>query len=448
MGRYSSIYPQNTQMQNTQIWGDHVAVRLSFVTKIFSSNPGACYKTFEAQLQAHLRPQTRLLSLLIGESQMNIKNFVIVTLILSMVSAAGADGWFAASAANLLIDKTTATSQTVGQPKDSADTQKINYERQIAKKLAAGDFAWIDQEAARVRANKERFPGGYWKLRILYSAIERPTPERASMAGEWENLIDQLSKWSKKRPQSITARVALATAWQQYAWKVRGGGYAGSVSATQWKTFGERLDRAAEILAEASSLKERCPHWYVTAIWVGIGQQWEREALDRVFETGIKLEPAYYYLYQVKASYLLPQWGGGEGEWERFAEDSAISVGGDQGNIVFFAIYSQVLSIDGITFINNHGLHAIPKLIAGFRSIEKLYGSAPHRLNEACFFATFGDDLATANELYDRIGEDYDKSVWVDKRNFDIFRSSVRQRAKARQKQSNNSSSPSSRTSP
>ena len=324
------------------------------------------------------------------------------------------------------------------RPQEIADKHLEDYEREIRRRLAASDFAWIDQEASRVRLSKERLPGGYWKLRTLYGALEHPSDDVIS-DGAWEDLINRLSEWSKQRPQSITAKVALAAAWQGYAWNARGGGYANTVSRAAWQTFFERLERSATILKEAATLKEPCPYWYVTAIWVGIGQQWDRKDLDRIFAAGVELEPTFYYLYQAKASYLLPQWGGAEGEWERFAEESALKLGGHQGDIIFFAIYSQVLSLNGMMFINSHQ-RAIPKLITGFRSIEKLYGSAPHRLNEACFFASFGNDLATANELFDRIGDDYDESVWLSKQNFDLFRSGTQQRAKANQSRSSVSS--------
>jgi hypothetical protein len=318
----------------------------------------------------------------------------------------------------------------VHQPKEIADKKLNEYERQIAEKLAASDFSWIDHEAARVRASKERLPGGYWKLRTLYGALEQPAAGRAAPDSEWEARLKRLSQWSRLRPESITAKVALATAWKEYAWKARGGGSAGTVSAAGWKLFSARLNRSAAVLSEAFALKERCPHWYVTAISVGLGQQTERGDLDKIFEAGIKLEPTYYYLYQAKAIYLLPQWGGAEGAWARFAEQSARALGGDEGNIVFFAIYSQVLSIDGMSFIYNHH-EMVPQLIAGFRSIEKLYGSAPKRLNEACFFAAIGEDVATINEFFDQIGDDYDERVWGSKENFERFRAAARQRAQA-----------------
>jgi hypothetical protein len=73
---------------------------------------------------------------------------------------------------------------------------------------------------------------------------------------------------------------------------------------------------------------------------------------------------------------LLPRWHGEEGEWERFVEESTLNVGGAEGDIIFFAVYSQMLSLHDITFMNTHQ-RAWPRLLSGFRSIEKLYGVAP-----------------------------------------------------------------------
>jgi len=319
-------------------------------------------------------------------------------------------------------------------PKPFAGKESEAFKQAVLKRLRKRDFKWIDKEASKARTYKERLPGGYWKLRSLYSVMERPMTGEQPSEGDWEDLIRDLSAWSQQHPESVTAKVALATAWQQYAWKARGGGYSGSVGNVAHETFQKRLANAAELLTAASSLKEKCPHWFVTAIWVGLGQGWERGSLDRVFDDAIKLEPTYYYLYQAKATYLLPRWRGEEGEWERFAEDSALRLGGHQGDIVRFTVYSQMMSLHDTTFMNTHQ-HVVPKLIDGFRSLEKLYEASPHRLNEACFFAAFGNDLATASELFKRVGEDYDPSVWRSNQAFEVYRSGIQLRIRLSQNQ-------------
>jgi hypothetical protein len=184
------------------------------------------------------------------------------------------------------------------------------------------------------------------------------------------------------------------------------------------------LASAAAVLKEATTLEGKCPHWFVIALWVGIGQSWDRQAFEQVFEAGVELEPTYYYLYQVKAMYLLPRWFGREGEWERFAEESTLKVGGDQGDIVFFDIYSNILTMHDLTFMNTH-YKACPRLLNGFRAIEKWYGASLHRLSEACYFAMTSGDQKTREELFTRIGDDYDETVWRSQQNFEMFRGGI-----------------------
>jgi hypothetical protein len=43
---------------------------------------------------------------------------------------------------------------------------------------------------------------------------------------------------------------------------------------------------------------------------------------------------------------------------------------------------------DGLEFMNDHQAIA-PRLLAGFRATEKLYGSSPQRLNQACLISFF-----------------------------------------------------------
>jgi hypothetical protein len=63
-----------------------------------------------------------------------------------------------------------------------------------------------------------------------------------------------------------------------------------------------------------------------------------------------------------------------------------------------------------------------PRLLAGFRAIDKLYGSSPQRLNEACLISFFADDNMIPAELMKRIGNAYDVNVWKDASTFNIFR--------------------------
>jgi hypothetical protein len=288
-----------------------------------------------------------------------------------------------------------------------------------------------------VRLNKERLPGGYWKLRALYAALEEPPLGNMASDGDWEDLFQSLTAWTNLKPDSVTARVASADAWKNYAWKARGAGYADKVSEAAWPVFEKRLENAQQALADAVRLKEQCPYWFVVAVAVGRAQQRDRESLEKIFQAGVQIEPTFYYLHQEKATYLLPRWGGQQGDWERFADESALKIGGHEGDIVFFGIYSQMLTYEGMQLMNTNQ-KAAPRLLNGFRSIEKLYGASRRRLNEAALFSVFGADRQAVKELFARIGNDPDEHVWRSRQTFEVFRQGIEQPANATRAQQNN----------
>jgi hypothetical protein len=294
------------------------------------------------------------------------------------------------------------------------------YSREVTKHWTDNDYDWLDGEARKLRVSKERLPGGYWKLHVLYRSIERVADWESSDEA-WEEHIALVENWINRRPSSVMPRVILADVWRWYAWKARGTGYADNVKPENWAPFRQRLEKSNESLAQAYSLEEKCPEWYLTALLTARGQGGDREAFEELYEEAVSLEPNYYYLYQAKAGYLVPAWYGEVGEWERFAEAAANKVGGEQGDIILFHIYTDIMSNNNLEFMNTRKPIA-PRLLAGFRAIDKLYGSSPETLNEACLISFFTDDNKTPAELMKRIGNDYDLTVWRHDSTFNIFR--------------------------
>jgi hypothetical protein len=305
-------------------------------------------------------------------------------------------------------------SQQTTQKKSSTPAAKPGpqydaYARDVSQHWASDDYGWLENEARRLRATKERLPGGYWKLRVLYEGVEGTVDS------------DSSDERTAQRPGCVMARILLADAWLSYAWKARGTDYASKVERENWVLFKERLRRANEVLAEAFSLEEKCPELYLSALRASLGNGGDREAFEELFEQGITLEPTYYSLYNAKAIYLLPQWYGETGEWERFAEDSANKIGGDQGDIILFAVYARMMSNSDFEFMQKHQAIA-PRLINGFRAIDKLYGASPQRLNQACLISFFANDDTLPAEFMKRIGEDSDLSVWRAASAFNVYR--------------------------
>jgi hypothetical protein len=320
-----------------------------------------------------------------------------------------------------------AVSNSNSQQKQSTPKKKANtgpeynaYVSAVRKEWANNNYVWLEKQAKALRASKERLPGGEWKLHVLYRSIERMVDTESSDEA-WQEHIARVEEWRSQSPTSVMPRIVLAEVWRAYAFKVRGTDYARNVKPDSWAPFYERLHKTNEMLAEAFNLEERCPELYLTALQSALGQTHDRKVFEEVYEEGITIEPTYFYLYSAKTIYLLPQWYGEPGEWERFAEIAANRVGGEQGDIILFNIYTDRMANANLDFMNKHRAIA-PRVLAGFRAIDRLYGSSPVTLNEACLISFFTDDQKAPAELMKRIGNEYDLSVWRDESTFSVHR--------------------------
>lgn len=227
----------------------------------------------------------------------------------------------------------------------STDVEALHrYQNGVARMLREEEFERLDCLADQVRSGRERFPGGAWKLHLLYAGLYLPVeyPQHATQE-DWTVLLQHLRRWIAARPNSITARVAFAWAHLQYAWDARGDGYANTVSESGWKLFEQRTAEARKILEEASRLPDRCPEWYLAMQKLAENESWGKNEARSLFEEAFKFEPDYYYYARLLAYYLLPKWSGSPGDTEIFMQEIANRVGGDAGNILYFRVATYVL---------------------------------------------------------------------------------------------------------
>ncbi|KAF0244270.1 MAG: hypothetical protein FD167_3659, partial [bacterium] len=230
--------------------------------------------------------------------------------------------YFGATKTSSVITQPTVNSIVSNAPKGVNFYNEVikPYIEDLRTKLSEGKFEELDKIAESLRASKETFPGGEWKLEVFYDAIS--SLNDAINDEFWEINIKTLETWVKERPESITARVALGSLWDQYAWKARGTGYASEVSEENFRLFYERLEKGEIVLNEAKKLPVKCPIWYEMMLSVAHSTGWDKEHYNRLFEEAIKTEPYYSQFYRGKIVYLLPQWYGERGDLEKFAEQT------------------------------------------------------------------------------------------------------------------------------
>jgi Domain of unknown function (DUF4034) len=278
-------------------------------------------------------------------------------------------------------------------------------------------FDDLDRFADLFRREKTRVNGGEWRLRQFYVALDAPQLTD-------KDTIDHLAhlqKWIDTRPESITARVAMATSLTRWAWVARGSGYANTVTPEGWRLFDERIAKARQVLEGAANMRTMCPQWYSEMMTVGLASSWNDRQVKDIFERGIQFEPDYYYLYDQYANYLLPKWDGKPGDAAKFAKASADRIGGDDGDLIYYHIARAIIR-------RNEDANARPRDVdwqriqRGYQVIGSRYGVTRGNENELAFLAYMYRDAAVAKAQFALIGDNWSKGVWNTKKYFDRAR--------------------------
>lgn len=285
--------------------------------------------------------------------------------------------------------------------------------------LLREEFPELDKLAESLRSTKARFPGGGWQLTRLYEAVSNVNSSGNETDADWTSHLALLQRWAVSRPQSITARLALADAYLRYAWVARGEGYANTVTDGGWRLFQERTQQSSKALSEAANLPAKCPYWYELAQEIALASGADSGQQRAIFEKAVRFEPLYFAYYQRYAITLLPKWGGTSGELESFANESIRRVGGKQGAYIYFEIASNLCGRCGEFSPDEFSWQTLQD---GFGALEEFYGLSPLKVNRFAFLASSYGDKAVAAKAFERIGSNWDYTVWGTRARFESQR--------------------------
>jgi hypothetical protein len=303
---------------------------------------------------------------------------------------------------------------TVGE--EGAEHNLGQWARSVESSLIEEKFADLDRMADQYRREKTRLPGGGWQLRAFYQALDAPKQSDQ----DTRDHIAHLEHWMQQRPDSITARVALATSLDRWAWVARGHTYADKVTPEGWQLFSERMKQSQNTLEAASSTSAMCPQYYSEMMEVGLAQGWDGARMKDVFDRGIQFEPGYYYLYKQYANYLLPKWYGHSGDASAFAKSSADNVGGSAGDLLYFQIVTVLIKRGDDSF----PVHEMDwdRIQHGYQALSMQYGSSRGTMNELAYIAYKFKDAPVARQQFDLIGDRWSRAVWGNRELFDRAR--------------------------
>jgi hypothetical protein len=283
----------------------------------------------------------------------------------------------------------------------------------------APDVSFDDLSArfAQARKDKETLPTARKELTALYG-VAVSTPYRGHT--EVPDRIKVLEEWAAAKPDDPTPHVILAQLYMAWGWEARGSGFAYTVGEDGFRLFKERLGKALEHARAAEKLQPEDPELYTTLVDLGKGLGAERKHVDRWVETGRKIDPNYFPLYQATAAYLLPRWHGEVGDIEKFAEEMAEKIGGDDGLEAYFRIAMSMQLYDRSLLL--YGDYDFAKISAGAQVQRKRYPTSMLGADFAAIVAWMDGRQADAKALRPYVKQKKpDLRYWGPKQVFDMY---------------------------
>jgi hypothetical protein len=262
--------------------------------------------------------------------------------------------------------------------------------------LEKPDYEALEKLAADGRSAEDAWPDGDWQVVPVYAGLELSDDQDDSV---WLARQKAIAGWIQSRPDSITARVALARQLIDYAWKARGSGFADTVTDNANRLFEERLRQAAAVLKEARGLKEKCPVYWTSVMKVMLGLGMPKDQHNRLFQAAIQAYPDYTPIYLQRCIFLLPRWYGNDGEWVTDLAQSADKVGGERGDILYAQVawaarkYSSKKNI----FEENTNL-SWERIDRGCSALEKKYPDSLEAIHMHAYMAGLAGDGKMAKQ--------------------------------------------------
>ncbi|MBP9094810.1 DUF4034 domain-containing protein [bacterium] len=309
---------------------------------------------------------------------------------------------------------------------DEVDQAWAKMAQQNLDLLSQKKYDDLEKIATGLRKSGESFPSGKWKLDTFYNSFykERRVYRERLKEDDYQNRFGLIQAWVSAKPQSVTAKVALAGLYCKYAWFARGGSYANKVSDSGWKLMAERNAAALTTLKEALLLPEKDPHAYYLLLQIAKDESYDEARYAQIFDESITRFPHYKSAYFAKVLDLQPRWGGLAGEWEQFIKESADKMGGVEGD----KFYAQLVWAVEYT----HWYHReiifkefqldYPRIKRGMDSLRTQYPNSISLASQYCNLASRAGDKATAIKLFKELDGRVDKEAWSNEETYEYWR--------------------------
>lgn len=265
----------------------------------------------------------------------------------------------------------------------------------------------LDQAADEARTRQVALSDGQPLLTAIYAGVIGCGCADQLNEELWQVRKQRIDEWAKRKPGSVTARVAVAGFPIGYAWMARGGGYASTVSPEGWKLFAERTEQGRRALEALDAKTKQDPGWYELMLNVAVSQGWPRDRFDALFSEAVGKHPYHSTFYFKRMSYYSPRWYGSPEDEKRVVEEAVERTRPRWGETMYARLNWR--DIDASMF--EPGRTDWPRMKAGFQQMTKEYGDA-WNINSFAKFACVAKDYETFSGLAAKIGDSPIPEAW------------------------------------
>jgi hypothetical protein len=295
------------------------------------------------------------------------------------------------------------------------DAEVVAFRNEVEEAYETKDVGTMESWAETLRRDETRTAGGTTQLFEFYNVlvgIDCQCRDGTRKVYAFEDRKARLEEWLKKRPDSITATLAMATLWEYRSWQVVGG-YANQTPLTEAQKQEFRDDRQTA-WSYAQKLKVTDDP-YVAFFTMRILEYTDATEADitRLYEQSIAAWPRHYQIYFLYAKTLPWHYNDNAGEVQLMRDLAAAK--GDTDKQV------------GLSFIIGAMFHGFPfdgrsvswpDVKQAYEIRRRHYGWRDRDLNTYCYLAIQAMDWPTAKDCMREINGRWDDVVWTSQNDF------------------------------
>jgi len=270
------------------------------------------------------------------------------------------------------------------------------------KYFGANEFAKLDALVADLTKSGTRTDDGRFALYLLTLKLDEWL--KLWTAEDDKSMNDKLEAWKQEFPDSSLQPIVAAMHMQATAWRVRGLGYASTVTEEGWRLFRERNNRAWNILIDHKKESAAIPTWYELAISIGIDANIPDDTLRKLFDEGIHRHPGYHPIYFTFARQFAPRWGGNYADADEFILQQTAAKTNPEGEILYARLYWLIDQYEnGSPGFFEDSLVSWPRMRKGFERMMAAYPKSAWNQANFAMFACRARDATTYGLLRPKI---------------------------------------------